>query len=190
MQLTRALSAGGHPERSRFSGGERDLPRHEIRRSMIFPSRQTSTVVTAETMMLRSPSKREDHALKRFHLLGSRRTARLHAPRRQSLRARGRKAHPQHSPPHQPQRKKTKSSSSPTDVFTSPTIPSSQFFPPHCVKGTTGSELLPEALTDKIARVPNEVSGKIPDDISKYQQILLEKQTLNIFESHAMPTHW
>jgi nicotinamidase/pyrazinamidase len=70
--------------------------------------------------------------------------------------------------------------------FHAPNDPEFAIFPPHCVKGTTGSELIPEALTDKIARVPNEVSGEIPHDLSKYQQILLEKQTLNIFESrHA-----
>jgi nicotinamidase-related amidase len=34
--------------------------------------------------------------------------------------------------------------------------------------------------------VPNEADAKLPDDLSQYQQILLEKQTLNIFESrHA-----
>ena len=35
-------------------------------------------------------------------------------------------------------------------------------------------------------RVANEPEAKIPSDLSAYQQILLEKQTLNIFESrHA-----
>jgi nicotinamidase/pyrazinamidase len=59
-------------------------------------------------------------------------------------------------------------------------------FPPHCVKGTAGAELVPEALTDKVVRVPNEPEAKLPEDLTKYQQILLEKQTLNIFESrHA-----
>jgi nicotinamidase/pyrazinamidase len=59
-------------------------------------------------------------------------------------------------------------------------------FGEHCVKGTAGSEFVPEALTEKIARVPNEATAKLPDDLSQYQQILLEKQTLNIFESrHA-----
>jgi len=59
-------------------------------------------------------------------------------------------------------------------------------FPPHCVKGTPGAELVPEALTAKVARVPNDPAAKLPEDLSKYQQILLEKQTLNIFESrHA-----
>jgi nicotinamidase/pyrazinamidase len=64
--------------------------------------------------------------------------------------------------------------------------PEFKIFPPHCVKGTPGSELMPEALTERVARVPNDPAAKLPEDLSKYQQILLEKQTLNIFESrHA-----
>ncbi len=70
--------------------------------------------------------------------------------------------------------------------FHSPNDPEFKIFPPHCVKGTAGSELIPEALTEKVARVPNEPDAAIPADLGKYQQILLEKQTLDIFESmHA-----
>jgi nicotinamidase/pyrazinamidase len=70
--------------------------------------------------------------------------------------------------------------------FHIPHDPEFEIFPPHCVKGTPGAELVPEALTGKVARVPNEQDTTLPDDLSKYQQILLEKQTLNIFESrHA-----
>jgi nicotinamidase/pyrazinamidase len=70
--------------------------------------------------------------------------------------------------------------------FHTPNDPEFKIFPPHCVKGTPGSELVPQAITDKVARVPNEPDAKIPQDLSSYQQILLEKQTLNIFESrHA-----
>lgn len=70
--------------------------------------------------------------------------------------------------------------------FHTPNDPEFKIFPPHCVKGTAGSELVPEALTNKVASVPNDADGKLPEDLSRYQQILLEKQTLNIFESrHA-----
>ena len=70
--------------------------------------------------------------------------------------------------------------------FHSANDPEFQTFPPHCVKGTEGAELVPEALTGKVARVPNEAAAKVPEDLSQFQQILLEKQTLNIFESkHA-----
>lgn len=59
-------------------------------------------------------------------------------------------------------------------------------FPPHCVKGTPGADLLPEALADKVVRVENLPSSKLPTDLSPYQQILLEKQTLDVFQTvHA-----
>jgi nicotinamidase/pyrazinamidase len=59
-------------------------------------------------------------------------------------------------------------------------------FPPHCVKGTPGSAFVAEALTEKVAIVPNEATATLPKDLSQYQQVLLEKQTLDIFESrHA-----
>ncbi len=64
--------------------------------------------------------------------------------------------------------------------------PEFAIFPPHCVKGTPGARLVPDALTEKVVSVPNEPAASLPDDLSRYQQILLEKQTLNIFESrHA-----
>ncbi len=70
--------------------------------------------------------------------------------------------------------------------FHTPDDPEFKIFPPHCVKGTAGAELTPEALTAKVVRVPNDPDAKLPADLSRYQQILLEKQTLNIFESrHA-----
>jgi len=70
--------------------------------------------------------------------------------------------------------------------FHTPNDPEFKIFPPHCVKGTAGAELVPEALTDRVARLPNDAEVRLPEDLSKYQQILLEKQTLNIFESrHA-----
>jgi nicotinamidase/pyrazinamidase len=45
---------------------------------------------------------------------------------------------------------------------------------------------VPEALAEKSVTIPNEPAAKLPDDLSQYQQIILEKQTLDIFESrHA-----
>ena len=56
-------------------------------------------------------------------------------------------------------------------------------FPPHCLKGTPGAEFVPEALTDRSVRVENEAGARLPEDLSRYQQIILEKQTLDIFET-------
>lgn len=64
--------------------------------------------------------------------------------------------------------------------------PEFKTFPPHCIKGTAGSAYVPEALTNRVVTVPNEPTAAIPPDLAQYQQILLEKQTLDIFESrHA-----
>ena len=54
------------------------------------------------------------------------------------------------------------------------------------MKGTPGADLLPEALAEKLVRVENEPGAKIPSDLSRCQQILLEKQTLDVFQTlHA-----
>ena len=73
--------------------------------------------------------------------------------------------------------------------FHPPNDPEFKHFPPHCLKGEPGSELLPEALADKVARVENVPHAKLPDDLaphhlSRHQQILLEKQTLDVFQTH------
>jgi nicotinamidase/pyrazinamidase len=56
-------------------------------------------------------------------------------------------------------------------------------FPPHCLKGTPGADLLPEALTDKVVHVENLPTAKLPADLSSYRQIVLEKQTLDVFQT-------
>ena len=45
---------------------------------------------------------------------------------------------------------------------------------------------MPEALAEKFIAIPNESGAKLPENLAEYQQIVLEKQTLDIFESrHA-----
>ena len=59
-------------------------------------------------------------------------------------------------------------------------------FPPHCLKGTPGAELVPEALAKNFVRVKNDPIASLPKTLFKYQQIILEKETLDVFESrHA-----
>ena len=70
--------------------------------------------------------------------------------------------------------------------FHPPDEPEFQQFPPHCLKGQPGSELVPEALADRVARVENTPAAKLPERLDNYQQILLEKQTLDVFQTlHA-----
>src|SRR5262249_53294999 len=47
----------------------------------------------------------------------------------------------------------------------------------------------PEALTERVARVPNSSDSRLPDDLDGFDQILLEKQTLDIFETYTL-TRW
>lgn len=64
--------------------------------------------------------------------------------------------------------------------------PEFAIFPPHCVKGTPGAGFVTEALTENVVTVPNHPTAELPADLAQYQQVLLEKQTLDIFESlHA-----
>jgi len=69
-----------------------------------------------------------------------------------------------------------------------PDDPEFAAFPPHCLQGTTGADFVPEALTEKVLRIPNNPNATIPEDLSSYQQILLEKQTLDIFQSRHADT--
>ena len=70
--------------------------------------------------------------------------------------------------------------------FHPPDDPEFQTFPPHCMKGTSGAEFVPEAMTADYVRVPNDSGATVPKDVLQHQQIVLEKQTLDIFESrHA-----
>jgi nicotinamidase/pyrazinamidase len=70
--------------------------------------------------------------------------------------------------------------------FHPPDDPEFQQFPPHCLKGAPGSQLLPEALADKVIHVENRPEARVPADLSSFQQIVLEKQTLDVFKTlHA-----
>ncbi len=64
-----------------------------------------------------------------------------------------------------------------------PDDPEFKTFPPHCVRGTPGAKIIPEALADTHLTVPNEAGFKLPDDLFSYQQIVIEKQTLDVFDN-------
>ena len=56
-------------------------------------------------------------------------------------------------------------------------------FPPHCVRGTPGAEIIAEASTNRMLVIPNRMDATIPEDLSTYQQVILEKQTLDVFDN-------
>jgi nicotinamidase/pyrazinamidase len=64
--------------------------------------------------------------------------------------------------------------------------PEFQTFPPHCVKGTPGANIVPEGLAEKYLTIPNNPAFRFPDDVLNYSQVVFEKQTLDVFDnSHA-----
>jgi nicotinamidase/pyrazinamidase len=64
-----------------------------------------------------------------------------------------------------------------------PNDPEFARFPPHCVKGTTGAEILAELKAPKIISIPNDKNLSIPPNLDEIQQIVLEKQTLDVFDN-------
>ena len=56
-------------------------------------------------------------------------------------------------------------------------------WPPHCLKGTSGTELIPEAQAPSRLVVPNQLGIPLPENVNSYQQIVLEKNTLDVFDN-------
>jgi nicotinamidase/pyrazinamidase len=69
-----------------------------------------------------------------------------------------------------------------------PDDPEFQRFPPHCVRGTAGAEILPETMAKSFLILPNRREAAVPDDLSRYQQVILEKQTLDVFDNPLTET--
>jgi nicotinamidase/pyrazinamidase len=56
-------------------------------------------------------------------------------------------------------------------------------WPPHCLKGTPGAELIPEARAARCKVIPNQKGFALPRDLAAFQQVLLEKNTLDVFDN-------
>jgi len=56
-------------------------------------------------------------------------------------------------------------------------------FPPHCIAGTPGAQIIPEGLAQNFRTLPNDGSRELPRDILNSRQIILEKQSLNVFDN-------
>jgi len=61
--------------------------------------------------------------------------------------------------------------------------PEFQRFPPHCLRDTPGARIIPEGLGKDFVAIPNEASRKLPVDILQHAQVVIEKQTLDVFEN-------
>jgi len=56
-------------------------------------------------------------------------------------------------------------------------------WPPHCLAGTPGAQIIPETLTENFHLIPNRAGARLPADLGKFQQVVLEKQTLDVFDN-------
>src|SRR5690348_866694 len=61
--------------------------------------------------------------------------------------------------------------------------PEFQRFPAHCVRGTSGAEILPELTAEILLRIPNEEKFAVPGNLDDFQQAVIEKQTLDVFDN-------
>jgi nicotinamidase/pyrazinamidase len=67
--------------------------------------------------------------------------------------------------------------------FHTPDDPEFERFPPHCIRGTPGAAIIPETLADRVLFIPNRAGAIVPNDLSAYQQVILQKQTLTVFDN-------
>lgn len=61
--------------------------------------------------------------------------------------------------------------------------PELQQWPPHCLKGTPGASLIPGARAATRLVVPNQKEFALPGSLSTCQQVVLEKNTLDVFDN-------
>jgi nicotinamidase-related amidase len=61
--------------------------------------------------------------------------------------------------------------------------PEMRQWPPHCIKGTPGADLIPEARASIRLVIPNQQGFALPQDLGAYQQVVLEKNTLDVFDN-------
>jgi nicotinamidase/pyrazinamidase len=70
------------------------------------------------------------------------------------------------------------------DICThAPDDPEFREWPPHCIRGTEGAQKIPETLVEGAYVVPNEPDVPLPPDLEERRQVILEKQTLNVFDN-------
>lgn len=61
--------------------------------------------------------------------------------------------------------------------------PEFQAFSPHCVRGTSGARIIPEGILKNFLTVPNNPSRPLPQQVLNSPQVVIEKQTLDVFDN-------
>jgi nicotinamidase/pyrazinamidase len=62
-----------------------------------------------------------------------------------------------------------------------PDDPEFKTFPSHCVRGTPGERIIPQGLAEKVYSIPNDGTASLSSSVLDNQQLILEKQTLDVF---------
>ena len=61
--------------------------------------------------------------------------------------------------------------------------PEFKTFPPHCLRGSPGARIVPEGMTENFHTIASDSSYPLPRDFASLKQIVLEKQTLDVFDN-------
>lgn len=61
--------------------------------------------------------------------------------------------------------------------------PEFKTFPPHCLRDSPGAQIIPEGMLPRCYVIPNNSSFALPPRILDYQQIVLQKQTFDVFDN-------
>jgi nicotinamidase/pyrazinamidase len=64
-----------------------------------------------------------------------------------------------------------------------PDDPELREWPLHCLKGAPGADLVAEACAPDRLVIPNEARFALPDNITAYRQVTLQKNTLDVFDN-------
>lgn len=56
-------------------------------------------------------------------------------------------------------------------------------FPQHCIRGTEGARIVPEGVTKDYLIIPNLASFALPAGLFDHEQIVIEKQALDVFSN-------
>ncbi len=61
--------------------------------------------------------------------------------------------------------------------------PEFKIFPPHCLRDSSGARIVAEGMLPRFYVIPNNALFTLPPRILDYQQIILQKQTFDVFDN-------
>jgi len=61
--------------------------------------------------------------------------------------------------------------------------PEFKIFPPHCLRDSPGARIIPEGMLPRFYVIPNNATFTLPPRILDYQQLVLQKQTFDVFDN-------